>query len=119
MILRYTLLAIGCFFAGFTAAAGYHFRDDINALVYASSQDRQNLLAGEYGPVTYLVFNDDFNQLKQFADSDAEILGVEQALNSNVAKVAFTSAKSPSIEALATLPFVSEMIHRDVPMICH
>lgn len=119
MILRYTLTAVGCFALGIIAAAGFHYRDAINTLVYESSQVRQELLAGQLGPVTYLVFNDDFNKLQQYADSDEEILGVEQALNSNVAKVAFVSGTSPSIETLANLPFVGEMINRDVPMICH
>ncbi len=118
-MLRYMLTAIGCFVLGITGAAGYHYRDTINTLVYESSQLQQDLLTGELGPVTYLVFNDNFNKLEQYAELDQEILGVEQALNSNVAKVAFVSGASSSIAKLADLPFVGEMINRDVPMICH
>jgi len=38
---------------------------------------------------------------------------------STVAKIAFTSIESASIEIIRQLPGVTGMVNRNVPMICH
>lgn len=116
---QYIVAGVLFFTAGLGAAAAARHWDAINALLYASSLARHEIMAGTRGPVTYLVFNDNFDKLQEHANADADILGVEQALSSNVAKVAFVSADSASIKKLAQLPYIGEMINRNVPMICH
>jgi len=69
--------------------------------------------------MTYLIFHNDIVALQAMADKHDGILGVEQHTSSNVAKMAFASAKSPLIEQIRQLAEVSDMIKRNVPMICH
>jgi len=93
--------------------------DLVNTLVYESSLVKYEVMSGERGPTTYLVFHTDFTVLQAMADRHDEILGVEQDDRSNVAKIAFTSAKSPLIDEVRQLAVVSDMINRNVPMLCH
>jgi len=93
--------------------------DTVNALLYESSLVRYEVMSAQRGPVTYLVFHSDFSTLESLAASEPEILGVEQHAGSNVAKMAFISANSLLIERVNTLPEVSEMLERNVAMLCH
>jgi len=91
----------------------------INTLIYESSLAKYEVMSGQRGPTTYLIFHTDFYALQSMADKHDGILGVEQHEGSNVAKMAFISAKSPLIEEVGQLAVVSSMINRNVPMICH
>lgn len=93
--------------------------DTVNALIFESNLAKYEIMSGQRGPATYLVFHSDFAALQSMADSSSEILGVEQHLGSNVAKMAFVSVTSPLIQTVAELPEVSDMINRNVPMLCH
>ncbi len=88
-------------------------------LIYESSLAKYESMTGERGPMTYLIFHNDIVALQAMADKHDGILGVEQHTSSNVAKMAFASAKSPLIEQIRQLAEVSDMIKRNVPMICH
>jgi len=91
----------------------------VNALIYESSLVKYEVMNGERGPATYLVFHSDFDVLKSLADKHDGILGVEQDEGANYAKMAFISAKSPLIEQVGELAAVHNMINRNVPMLCH
>ena len=93
--------------------------DTVNTLFYEASLAKYEVMAGERGPATYLIFHNDYAALESMANQHEGILGVEQALGSNVAKMAFLSAKSPLINEVSQLPAVQSMINRNVPMICH
>jgi len=93
--------------------------DTVNTLIYESSLAKYESMTGERGPMTYLIFHNDLVALQAMADKHEGILGVEQHTSSNVAKMAFASAKSPLIEQVRHLTVVSDMIKRNVPMICH
>jgi len=93
--------------------------DTINALVYESSLAKFEVMSGQRGPTTYLIFHDDFSALQSMADTHEGILGVEQHVGSTVAKMAFVTAQSPLIEEVNQLAAVSSMINRNVPMLCH
>ena len=93
--------------------------DTVNTLIYESSLVKYEVMSGERGPTTYLVFHNDFSVLQELADENDDILGVEQDERSNVAKIAFISAKSPFIEEVRNLAVVTGMINRNVPMLCH
>jgi len=91
----------------------------VNALIYESSLAKYEVMSGERGPTTYLISHNDYAALQAMAHMHEGILGVEQHAGSNVAKMAFVDAKSPLIEEVRQLAAVSNMINRNVPMICH
>jgi len=93
--------------------------DTVNTLIYESSLAKYEIMSGQRGPTTYLIFHTDFDALQSMADKHDGILGVEQHEGSNVAKMAFVSAKSPLIEQVGQLAVVSSMVNRNVPMLCH
>ena len=93
--------------------------DTVNLLVYESSLAKYEVMTGERGPVTYLVFHTDLAALENITAAHDEILGVEQHDFSNVAKMAFQSADSPLITKVEQLAVVTDMISRHVPMLCH
>ena len=114
-------LIVGFCAFGLSTLATILFRhwDTVNTLIYESSLVKYEVMTGERGPTTYLVFHNDFSVLQNMADRHEGILGVEQDERSNVAKIAFTSAKSPLIDEIRNLVVVSGMINRNVPMLCH
>jgi len=91
----------------------------VNALIYESSLAKYEIMSGQRGPTTYLIFHNDFASLQQFANAHDGVLGVEQHIGSNVAKMAFVSAKSSLIEQVGQLAAVTDMVNRNVPMLCH
>jgi len=93
--------------------------DTVNLLIYESSLAKYEIMTGERGATSYLIFHNDFIVLQAMANTHEGILGVEQHKGSNVAKMAFVSAKSPLVEEVRQLDVVSNMIRRNVPMLCH
>jgi len=115
----YGMVAVMAFGFGFLATFLVNNWDTINTLFYETSLAKYEIMSGQRGPATYLIFHEDFTALQTMADQHTGILGVEQAMGSNVAKMAFVSAKSPLIEDVRQLASVSSMINRNVPMMCH
>ncbi len=108
------------FVVGWLGSVGFTHRDAILAVFVESHLNKYQVMAEEIGPVTYLVMHDGiFDQLQAFADADPTILGVEQHKWSSAAKIAFASASSISIESVAKLAGVNQMVRRNVPMLCH
>jgi len=87
--------------------------------MYEASLAKYEVMSGQRGPTTYLIFHNDLAVLQKFASTHDGVLGVEQHTGSNVAKMAFVSAKSPLIQEVGQLAAVSDMINRNVPMMCH
>ena len=115
----YALVGICLFGLSFLATVLFNNWDTVNSLIYESSLAKYEAMTGERGPTTYLIFHNDMAALQSMASEHEGILGVEQHEGSNVAKMAFLSAKSPLIEQVGNLPGVSSMINRNVPMLCH
>lgn len=115
----YALVAL----AGFCLAFGItHLVTNwkfISTLFYETNLARYEVMAGERGPTTYLVFHKNLGDLQNLADANEDILGVEQSDFSSVAKMAFRSAQSPLIETVRQHPSVMNMVNRNVPMLCH
>jgi len=116
---QYALVGICAFGLSTLATILFKNWDTVNTLIYESSLAKYETMTGERGPTTYLIFHDDFSALETMANQHEGILGVEQHEGSNVAKMAFTSAKSPLIDEVLQLASVSSMINRNVPMLCH
>ena len=85
----------------------------------AANEQRYLVMAGEVGPVTYLVEHEDYAALERFAAAREDVLGVEIYRWPHVAAMAFVDKDAPSIAATATLPGVRTLTRRHVPMICH
>jgi len=116
----YALLSVVLFLAAWGVTALTLNWDKAFALFVESHQKKYNVMTGQVGPTTFLVLHDGMlEQLQAMAQNDPEILGVEQDPWSTVAKIAFTSIESASIEIVRKLPGVTGMINRNVPMICH
>jgi len=116
----YALLFIVFFGAAWGVTALTLNWDKAFALFLESHQKKYDVMTGQVGPTTFLVLHDGIlEQLQAFAKNDPEILGVEQDPLSTVAKIAFTSIESASIEIIRQLPGVTGMVNRNVPMICH
>lgn len=115
----YAVVAVIFFLCGYIGALLFKHAEAIGAVFHEASLARYEIMAGERGPVTYLVFHDDYTRLQMLASDSDEILGVEQSAGSNVAKIAFVSAQSPAINLVASQSFTGEMMRRNVPMICH
>jgi len=116
----YALLFVLFFLTAWGATALALNWDKAFALFVESHQKKYDVMTGQVGPTTFLVLHDGmFEQLQAMAQKDPEILGVEQDPWSTVAKIAFTSIESASIEIVRQLPGVTGMVNRNVPMICH
>lgn len=107
------------FLFGFLLTVVITHWNTINTLFYEGSLAKYEVMSGQRGPVTYLIFHDDFAALQAMADQHEDILGVEHSVGSNVAKMAFASAQSPLIETVNKHAAVASMISRNVTMICH
>jgi len=86
ILIRYALFAFILFGIAYLSTILVVHWDIVNALIYESSLAKYEIMSGQRGPVTYLVFNNDFVVLQHFADAHDGVLGVEQHLGSNVAK---------------------------------
>ena len=115
----YTCVAIVAFGLSFLTSLLVTNWTTVNALIYEASLTKYEVMAGLRGPATYLIFHDDFAQLELIANANEGILGVEQHTGSNVAKMAFISAKSELIEEVRAMPIVNSMISSNVAMLCH
>lgn len=117
--IQYVLVGVCAFgLSSLTTILVRHW-NTVNALIYESSLAKYEIMTGERGPTTYLIFHNDFAALETMAHSNDDILGVEQHQGSNVAKMAFISAQSPLIDDVRKLAAVSSMVSRNVPMLCH
>lgn len=116
----YALLFVLFFLVAWGVTALAMNWDKALALFVESHQEKYDVMTGQVGPTTFLVLHDGIlEQLQSLAKSDPEILGVEQDPLGTVARIAFTSIESGSIEMVRQLPGVTGMINRNVPMICH
>jgi len=116
---QYSIVALCAFGLSYLTTILFTNWDTVNTLIYESSLAKYETMTGERGPTTYLIFHDNFAALQNMADNNEGILGVEQHEGSNVAKMAFVSAKSTLIDDVRQLASVSSMINRNVPMLCH
>lgn len=119
ILIGYALLAFCAFGVAYLATILVVHWDTVNTLIYESSLAKYEVMTGQRGPTTYLVFHNDLAALQNFANAHDDVLGVEQHLGSNVAKMAFVSAKSTLIQEVSQLAAVSDIISRNVPMLCH
>jgi len=117
--MQYIIVGACAFGLSTLATILYRHWGTVNALIYESSLAKYEIMSGERGPTTYLIFHTDFAVLEGMANLHEDILGVEQHEGSNVAKMAFKSAKSPLIDEVQQLAVVSNMINRNVAMLCH
>ena len=116
----YVLLFVVFFLAAWGVTALTLNWDKAFALFVESHQKKYDVMTGQVGPTTFLVLHDGMlEQMQALARTDPEILGVEQDPWGTVAKIAFTSIESASIEIIRQLPGVTGMVNRNVPMICH
>ena len=118
-LIGYAFYAFGVFgFAYLSTILVVHW-DIVNTLIFESSLAKYEIMSGQRGPTTYLICHNDLAALQEFANAHDGVLGVEQHIGSNVAKMAFVSAKSSLIQEVGQLAVVSDMINRNVPMLCH
>lgn len=117
--MQYTIIGFTAFGLSILTTVLVTHWDTVNTLIYESSLAKYEMMNGERGPTTYLISHDNYAVLQEMANANEDILGVEQHQGSNVAKMAFISAQSPLIEEVRQLSVVTNMINRNVPMICH
>lgn len=118
-LFAYTMLFLFAFGASWTGTFAWQNRSLINELFYLASEQRNRILAGDAGPITYLVHHNNYRELEAAVLAHDDVLGIEIWQQPNIAALAFTSIDSKSIAAVENLPMVTEMIKRNVPMICH
>ncbi len=87
------MVGICPFGLSFLATVLFNNWDTVNSLIYESSLAKYQAMTGERGPTTYLIFHNEMAALQSMARDHQGILGVEQDDGSNVAKMAFLSAK--------------------------
>ncbi len=115
----YVLVALVSFMLAAAVTSGVQHWGTISALFYETHLAKYEVMTGDRGPTTYLVFHKNLEALKALANEHDDILGVEQSEFSSVAKMAFQSAQSPLIKVVSEHPSVTNMVNRNVPMICH
>jgi len=118
-LVPYLIMGFCLFVLSYLATVLFVHRDTVNTLIFESSLAKYEVMSGQRGPTTYLIFHNNFAELQTLADTHDDILGVEQHEGSTVAKMAFLSAQSPLIEQVRNSTAVSSMINRNVPMLCH
>jgi len=101
------------------ATFAWQNRSLINELFYQASEQRYRTMAGEVGPVTYLVHHKNYTELEAVTQQHDDVLGIEVWEHPGIAAVAFNSNESPSIQVVEELAVVSDMVKRNVPMLCH
>lgn len=117
--IAYSLFFLLMMMVGAAGAFGWSNRDLLVDLWYSANEQRYLVMAGEVGPVTYLVYHQDYAKLEAVAYANKDILGVEMYEFPAVAAMAFTGADAQSIEIVNQLPGVQKMTRKQVPMICH
>jgi len=104
---------------GALAAFGWSNRDSVIELWQTGTEQRELVMSGQIGPVTYLLNHDDYSALEAAAAAHSDILGVEMYRLPNTIAIAFSDASSPTINTVRDLPGVERMMRRTVPMLCH
>lgn len=118
-LLAHAFLFLFIFSASWAGTFAWQNRSLINELFYQANEQRYRIMAGEAGPVTYLVHHKNFQALEAAVQSHDDILGIEVWQHPGIAAVAFDSIDSASIQQIEELAVVSRMVKRNVPMICH
>lgn len=118
------LAGYGLFFlltmaVGAVAAFGWSNRTAAIEVVETANEQREALIAGEVGPVTYVFNHDDFFLMEAFAQANPEIMGVEMYRFPNTIAIAFEDPSTPMINTVRGLPGVERMMQKPVPMLCH
>lgn len=104
---------------GYLVASAWTQRNALAELYLQAAEQKYLIMAGEIGPVTYLVKQSDFDQFVTEALHHDGVLGVEIHEYPDIAAIAFQSADDPAIEALRVHETVIRMTKKFVPMICH
>lgn len=104
---------------GAAGAFGWSKKEALLKLWYTANEQRYLVMSGEVGPVTYLVYHDDYSILENAAYANDDILGVEMYEFPQIAAIAFTRNDAESIPWVGQLPGVRKMLRKQVPMICH
>jgi len=118
-IVSYIFVFIIIFFFAWITTFGWQNRELIAELFYESNLEKYNVATGQAGPATFYIYHQDFEALERLSQSSDEILGVEMTKKSGRAAMAFTSAQVNAIETVRSLPAVSAMLRRNIPMLCH
>jgi len=113
------LIASSLFAIGWLGGLAWRERALIERLWYEASEQRYLTMAGEVGPVTYLVTHDDAAAFAREALALEGVLGVEPYDYPSVSAIAFADADEPAIARVNGLRGVLRMQRRFVPMICH
>jgi len=114
------VLIIVCSLAlGYLGASLWTHRATIGTLYLKAAEQKYLIMAGETGPVTYLVRQVDYLAFESAALEYDGVLGVEVHEYPEVAAIAFLSNDVPAIAAINALPTVISMKKKFVPMICH
>lgn len=115
----YALFFLIMMMVGALAAFGWSKRDSLIEFWQTGNEQRQLVMSGQIGPVTYLLNHDDFSMMESVAKEHADILGVEMYRFPNTIAIAFSDAATPTINTVRDLPGVERMMRRQIPMLCH
>jgi hypothetical protein len=118
-LLLYPVFFVLMVAVGAAGAFGWSKKDVLVELWYTANEQRYLVMSGGVGPVTYLVYHDDYSLLEEAAYTHDDILGVEMYKFPETAAMAFTGADAASIEMIANFPSVRKTVRKRVPMICH
>ena len=115
----YSATALTAFLFAVGLTALYQHRDYLTVLFYETALARYEVMSGERGPATFLVFHDDYAALEAVTSLHTDILGIEPSEFDNVAKMAFVSVQSPLVTEVANMQGVRHMVNKHIPMLCH
>ena len=114
-----TILLFAMFGTGWLGSWAWANRSTINQLFYMASEQRYLTMAGEVGPVTYLIHHNDLSALEQLKQQRDDIIGVEVFKAPSIAAMAFSDKDAEAISLVAQLPGVTSIERRFVAMVCH
>jgi len=118
--MKRTVLTVACSLAlGYLGGSLWTHRTTIGTLYLKAAEQKYLIMAGETGPVTYLVRQLDYHSFESAALQYDGVLGVEVHDYPDVAAIAFLSNEEPAIAAINSHPTVISMKKKFVPMICH
>lgn len=118
-LVAYVAIALVAVSIGWLAGVAWRHLSTAGRLWAEASEQRYLIMAGETGPVTYLVTQHDFDAFERAALTLDGVLGVEIQRFPDVVAVAFASVGHEAIDTLGQLPYVSDMRKKFVPMSCH
>jgi len=108
-----------CIAFGWLGGFAWRERALIGRLWLDANEQRYLTMAGEVGPVTYVVAHADARSFADRALALDGVLGVEPYVGTRLSAIAFANAETPAIETVRALPGVTRVERRHVPMICH